>query len=332
MDGIYFKEVEKAQLILKDDSSKIKNNDICQTILEILNTLGQTSTTLLRIGIQSIFIILGNRYNKEILQKITQLISDGVPNITLQINSQILESTTFYEDFTKRFLHQKQLKLSFYKSLLNTPTTTEKEILLYDNAHRLGVPFSLELEVHPNTVNVLENVIKDLINKKISELVISPVKGIRRIDEQKNLFSVPEYSQLYKYIQTIKKQRQSRLKYYFRHGILPKIFLLQHPCNAYVCSGAHCHAGKRGFPQKIVINTVGDVYPESDLLEERYKFGNIFESNFCQILYSYKNIRAYSEFIVLSRYVFENLVINCPFSIIPFTDLLIQKSREMSYV
>lgn len=113
---------------------------------------------------------------------------------------------------------------------------------------------------------------------------------------------------------------------FFRQGILPTRLLTQHPCNAYVCKGHTCHSGKRDISRKLVVLPSGEVLPESSEVDARLSLGNLIDLPLNQLLNAYYESSRHQEFRQIVKDVFLEYVQNCPFRVVPWTELFIEAS------
>lgn len=122
----------------------------------------------------------------------------------------------------------------------------------------------------------------------------------------------------------------STLPLYFERGNFPVSAMRQHPCNAYILSCAHCHSGKKDIPRMYTIESDGRIFPEGMGREfPEYLMGNIFESPLDILLDTYRLTRTHLNFKEACKRVFEDFVLDYPFSYIPWRYFYVLKANEL---
>ncbi len=104
-------------------------------------------------------------------------------------------------------------------------------------------------------------------------------------------------------------------------------FMLAHPCAAYVCDGTTCHRKVDKEIKKIVIREDGTVLPEIPTLDYRFALGNLREGTLTQLVSSYF-ADGYAEFKCLCRTVYEAVMPTWTAPIIPWDEIVSERSRE----
>lgn len=117
-----------------------------------------------------------------------------------------------------------------------------------------------------------------------------------------------------------------------KRGILSLSLLMNHPCNAYMCSGHNCHSRKGNHPRSFIINTKGDLYPITDVIPSKYCFGNLKNNSWRDIFSSdyYKKQHCY--FIEVCRSVFDQWLQHCPFTVVPWETLFELQANTINVV
>jgi hypothetical protein len=135
--------------------------------------------------------------------------------------------------------------------------------------------------------------------------------------------------ELYTKIIKIQEGLDSYKAIFISSGILPTKLLIEHPCNCYMCSGCNCHSEKNNICRKLIINKQGDILPESHIIGESFKIGNLLEDNIYNILERYKNSEAHNNFMKIVREAFLKYIEVCPYRVIPWTELFISISHNI---
>jgi len=312
MQDIYFKDVEKAQIILNAASNE-NNAKLSQAVL-------QNTSYLDSIGIQRLQINVSAPVN------ISRIIEQNKISIALMMHPSVLLDRSGTE-FVKNFSSSKYVITIGIKKELGDKHMNPTEKLLLQNSSGVGILFFVELSFERGLMNNVAESIDYWFGKGVKNFILSPVFGIRKTHENNGLFSFSDFSELY-YILQEKAKKSESLKLYFRQGVSPKTFLFEHPCNAYVCSDNFCHGSKSGLPRKIFIDSQGDVYPESGRMHPGLSIGNLFNDTLKDLLTDYYHSQKHSRFVSLCQNVFETYIINCPYPVIPLTDLLVKESWE----
>jgi MoaA/NifB/PqqE/SkfB family radical SAM enzyme len=106
-----------------------------------------------------------------------------------------------------------------------------------------------------------------------------------------------------------------------------KRFLLAHPCAAYVCNGGGCHRGVTAEIKKVVVREDGTILPEATNLDHRYAIGNVKDGPLGDQIRRYF-AEGYASFDRLCRTTYEELVMDWPGAIVPWDQLIAQRSRS----
>jgi Fe-coproporphyrin III synthase len=105
-----------------------------------------------------------------------------------------------------------------------------------------------------------------------------------------------------------------------------KRFFLAHPCAAYVCNGGGCHRGVSAEIKKVVVREDGTILPEATNLDHRYRIGHVDEGPLGAQIARYF-IDGYNRFDHLCRATYDEFVPDWPDAILPWDQLLAQRSR-----
>jgi MoaA/NifB/PqqE/SkfB family radical SAM enzyme len=105
-----------------------------------------------------------------------------------------------------------------------------------------------------------------------------------------------------------------------------KRFFLAHPCAAYVCNGGGCHRNVKAEIKKIVVREDGTVLPEATNLNHRYALGNVADGPLGDLISRYFD-DGYAAFDRLCRATYDELVADWPDAILPWDQLLADRSR-----
>lgn len=116
--------------------------------------------------------------------------------------------------------------------------------------------------------------------------------------------------------------------FYFRHGVFPTSLLREHPCNAHVCGGKHCHGGKSNLPRRLTVLPDGRILPGSAAMAASFEIGRVLDGPLSQVLCRYNNSQRHRRFLAACRVAYEGLVLNSPYVFTPWQDLLAEQSRR----
>lgn len=105
-----------------------------------------------------------------------------------------------------------------------------------------------------------------------------------------------------------------------------KRFFLAHPCAAYVCNGGGCHRNVKAEIKKVVVREDGTVLPEATNLDHRYALGNVTDGPLRELIPRYFD-KGYAAFDRLCRTTYDEFVANWPDAILPWDQLLADRSR-----
>lgn len=105
-----------------------------------------------------------------------------------------------------------------------------------------------------------------------------------------------------------------------------KRFFLAHPCAAYVCNGGGCHRKVKAEIKKIVVREDGTVLPEATNLDHRYALGHVTDGPLRELVPRYFE-KGYAAFDRLCRATYDSFVADWPDAILPWDQLLAERSR-----
>jgi MoaA/NifB/PqqE/SkfB family radical SAM enzyme len=103
-------------------------------------------------------------------------------------------------------------------------------------------------------------------------------------------------------------------------------FMIAHPCTAFVCNGKGCHRSVEKELKKIVIREDGSILPELVDIDRRFAIGNLFDDTLKNNLLVYLK-KGYPYFDHLCREVYNDTVPNNPSPLIPWNEILTERSR-----
>jgi len=101
--------------------------------------------------------------------------------------------------------------------------------------------------------------------------------------------------------------------------------LADHPCAAYVCKGTGCHRKVAREIKKLVVREDGTVLPESPTLDDRFALGSLHEGTLTDLAARYF-ANGYAQFDRLCRTVYEEVMPTWTSPIIPWTEILSERS------
>ncbi len=108
-------------------------------------------------------------------------------------------------------------------------------------------------------------------------------------------------------------------------------FMIAHPCTAFVCNGKGCHRGVEKELKKIVIREDGSILPELIDIDRQFSIGNLHRDTLKNNILAYLN-EGYSRFDQLCRKVYNDTVLNYPSPLIPWNEILTQRSKTFERV
>jgi hypothetical protein len=285
---------EKAQVFIKLDNER--NN------IDFKKQLGNVKEA----GINSIQIFIDSINDQNSINKIND-ISD------LEIDNIVLNLSHINEDLIS-LLSEKIKCVS-----ININNTDEDEkVIMINSFKKLNKNVGINIEDN-GTENLIDLTQKIYSKYNPNYIVISPeylVNDMTNLSLYKNLFT--EYQKVIK---------ELPIPIYMEVGIFHKSFIMDHPCNIYLCSGEKCHTSKGSKPRRLCIDINGDVIPEDFNFNRDYKLGNIKDGSIIEIINSNKNTEIDKKFIMLCRTLHEQVVIPSPSNVIPWTKLLSQWSN-----
>ncbi len=137
---------------------------------------------------------------------------------------------------------------------------------------------------------------------------------------------------LYMGMMDLCRSSSERNAYLLSLGMLPTALLTEHPCNAYVCSGNHCHSKKSDLPRRLVVVPDGTLLPMHPQSSFDLALGNILHGTLQQLLLNYQNSSAHEVFRQITHQMFIDYVMPCPFHVIPWDVLFAYTSRQLEEV
>jgi Fe-coproporphyrin III synthase len=106
-------------------------------------------------------------------------------------------------------------------------------------------------------------------------------------------------------------------------------YLADHPCAAYVCTGAKCHRGVNKEIKTLIIREDGTVLPEIATLDPRFALGNVNQAPLQELVKRYF-IDGYADFHSLCSAVYDDLIPTYPSPIVPWNEILSERSWTYS--
>lgn len=106
-------------------------------------------------------------------------------------------------------------------------------------------------------------------------------------------------------------------------------FLLEHPCAAYVCNGAHCHRLVTKEIKRLIIREDGTVLPEIATLNPRFALGNVRETPLPDLVKSYFS-SGYAAFQDFCRDIYRDVVPASTSPIIAWDEIVSERSWNQS--
>lgn len=104
-------------------------------------------------------------------------------------------------------------------------------------------------------------------------------------------------------------------------------YLMEHPCAAYVCNGTGCHRGVAKEIKTLVVREDGTVLPEMPTIDPRFALGNAQEAGLDELVARYFR-EGYADFHRLCRTVFEDVMPGFESPIVPWDEILSERSWE----
>lgn len=130
-----------------------------------------------------------------------------------------------------------------------------------------------------------------------------------------------------KYQETMKRlQKLSCLgDIYLSNTFISVDAILQHPCNAYLCSGNKCHSGKSPYPRYLFVNHEG-VFPYGCMNKRLKFFDNISTEEIGELdscfEEEYLKSEAYISFITANQEIYRSYIVYSLFQVIPWNVFL----------
>lgn len=181
------------------------------------------------------------------------------------------------------------------------------------------------INITNETLNSFNRILTNIQDAENSPIIVSWKPNFSADND--NLVSWKELDLLYcKLIDHLRTHPQANIR--MDYGILPTRLLLEHPCNAYMCSGKTCHSNKNNLPRRLYVDSNGNIFPEHYSLKD-YNIGNILQNDFLSTMYSYKDSSSHKKFLDLSKLVYTQWVETCPYRVIPWSELLVHMSKNM---
>jgi hypothetical protein len=157
------------------------------------------------------------------------------------------------------------------------------------------------------------------------KVILSPYITIHTDDHKINWQQLDSY-----YTKVLNELKQLELykMILIKRGILPLSLLVEHPCNAYMCTGRSCHSDKGDNPRKLIIDPCGDVYPISSKIPDLYKYGNIYNQTWNNLFSGTLFTEKHNLFKQTCKSVYFKWIQHCPFKIVPWEDLFEHEAKK----
>lgn len=280
---------ERAQLFIKVDNEKSQIN--YQSSLASIKSAGINSVQIFADEIADITVV----------NKINEIVNLEIDNTVLNIKG-----------IKENMIDMLSDKISCF-SLTLTEESIKERLSIMDKLKTKNKYVGINLEI--TTSEEWTGIVRIIIDKyKPSYIILDPIY-------MKN--DVPNLSLYEKKFATFKdKIKEFSVPIYMTIGIYYKGFLMDHPCNIYLCSGGSCHTGKGSKVRRLCIDLDGDVLPESFEFNKIYKLGNIKERNILSIINESDSKGYDASFLNLCKTLYQNIVIPSSSKVIPWIKLL----------
>jgi MoaA/NifB/PqqE/SkfB family radical SAM enzyme len=189
-----------------------------------------------------------------------------------------------------------------------------------------AVPVKIVTTVCENSFEYIDWIAEWAHNMKVDILQFQPLESIGRGKAIENdRLSEARLHELFIRLNDLAvsyapKGLQIRMTYQSRD------FMIEHPCRAFVCNGKNCHRGVEKELKNIVIREDGSVLPELVDIDRRFFMGNLYRDTLKNIILNYLN-DGYARFDQLCREVYNDTVLNYPVPLIPWNEILTERSR-----
>jgi hypothetical protein len=196
------------------------------------------------------------------------------------------------------------------------------------NSSCVNKNYTFTFKLKKNLEDEILKLIADVYNRYgISSIIEPEIDIFGKTDK----YSWKELDELYTKIIKIQDTLNTYRAIFISSGILPTKLMVDHPCNSYMCHGCKCHSEKNDICRKIIVTENGDIFPESQLVDERLKMGNLMKDNLNNILTSYMTSTEHQHFKEIVRECFLKFIQVCPYRVIPWTDLFVSISEGYDF-
>ncbi|MCL6451325.1 MAG: radical SAM protein [Acetobacteraceae bacterium] len=111
-------------------------------------------------------------------------------------------------------------------------------------------------------------------------------------------------------------------------AVKAKSVLLEHPCQAYACSGHACHSRSTGEPRELTVRADGTVLPLNADLHPRLALGNLTQAPLSELIASYVGSDRHRRLMALAERVWREDVRSWPHAVLPWMEILAGRSRS----
>lgn len=217
-------------------------------------------------------------------------------------NITILERIEENKGITNITINLNQINADVIKNINNIQLNKELQHCTIGVRIRCDIDYDAKIVMQElENINIIQYIILDLyykINNKIS-----PIIYLQKEDE------------------ILKTMRSSEKIVYLENGFFTKDYVIDHPCNIYLCSGKKCHTNKGALVRRIFIDCHGDIYPDF-MIEKDYKIGNIEDVNLKEMIISDDFYKINKKFLKICSKIFFLYIVNWQSNILPWKYLL----------
>ncbi len=194
-----------------------------------------------------------------------------------------------------------------------------------------GVPVKIVTTVCEDNIKYIDWCVEWALNSNIEVIQFQPLENIGRgnIIQNKRLQN-EKLHDLFIHLNDLSakyapKGLQIKMTYQSRD------FMIAHPCSAFVCNGEGCHRSVEKELKKIVIREDGTILPELVDIDRQFTIGNIFDDTLKNNLLVFLE-EGYANFDQLCREVYNDMIPNNPSPLIPWNEILTEKSKAYSNI
>jgi MoaA/NifB/PqqE/SkfB family radical SAM enzyme len=189
-----------------------------------------------------------------------------------------------------------------------------------------GVPVKIVMTVSEDNFNYIEWCAEWAYERKADTVQFQPLQKIGRGKEIENSrLSNERLNDLFIRLNDL-------AVFYAPKGLKIKMtyqsrdFMIAHPCEAFVCNGKNCHRMVEKELKKIVIREDGSILPELVDIDKKFSIGNLYNDTLRNNILNFLN-NGYYIFDQLCREVYNDTVPNYPSPLIPWNEILSERSK-----